>query len=258
MIFTFDERPSDSPFVERIWRAHGMRAGTFTSLAASHWEIVVMRHSGTTTVTVRGPETKATPVYCSVQAEWVGIIFRLGSFMPQLLASDLVDGSIDLPAASRTSFWLHGSMWPYPDYDNAETFVNQLVRQGLLVDVAFVQDKAHSLSYTTQVDKFERYLSTENSDEERYRIGVRDAGWGYGGSKSMVLSVRARHGQTLDGWNKGSGDAFAAPFAQDADFVAFDGSYFKGRQEMLHFTRCCLTSSSKAHASSERSGACAF
>jgi AraC-like DNA-binding protein len=144
MLFTFDERQSDSPFVERIWRAHGKRAGTFTSLAASHWEIVVMRHSGTTTVTVRGPETKATRVYCSVQAEWVGIIFRLGSFMPQLLASDLVDGSIDLPAASRTSFWLHGSIWPYPDYDNAETFVNQLVRQRLLVRDPIIDPVLHA------------------------------------------------------------------------------------------------------------------
>jgi AraC-like DNA-binding protein len=132
MIFSFEERPSDSPFVERIWSAHGERAGMFTSLAASHWEMVVTRHNGSTSLTVRGPETKATPVYCSVQAEWFGIIFKLGSFMPDLLASDLVDGSVDLPEATRTSFWLDGSAWQYPDYDNADTFVNRLVREGLL------------------------------------------------------------------------------------------------------------------------------
>jgi hypothetical protein len=32
MIFTIEERPSDSPYVERIWRAHNERAGTFISL----------------------------------------------------------------------------------------------------------------------------------------------------------------------------------------------------------------------------------
>jgi hypothetical protein len=75
MIFSFEERLSDSPFVERIWRTHSEHAGAFTSLAAADWEMVVMRHNGKMTLTVRGPETKATPVYCSVQAEWFGIIF---------------------------------------------------------------------------------------------------------------------------------------------------------------------------------------
>lgn len=41
--------------------------------------------------------------------------------------------------------------------------------------------------------------------------------------------------QLMDGWNKGSGEAFAAPFAEDADFVAFDGSYFKGREDIASF-----------------------
>ena len=73
MLFSFEERLSDSPFVKRIWRAHSEHAGTFTSLAAAHWEMVVMRHNGKMTLTVRGPETKATPVSCAVQAEWFDI-----------------------------------------------------------------------------------------------------------------------------------------------------------------------------------------
>jgi hypothetical protein len=39
MPLTFDDRPSDSPFVERIWRSQGERRGTFLSIAMSHWEI---------------------------------------------------------------------------------------------------------------------------------------------------------------------------------------------------------------------------
>jgi AraC-like DNA-binding protein len=133
MLFSFEERPSDSSFVERIWRTQNERAGAFTSLATSHWEMVVMRHNDKMTLTVRGPETTATPVYCSVQAEWFGIIFKLGTFMPHLLASDLVDGAVDLPEAASKSFWLHGSAWRFPDYDNADTFVDWLVREDLLV-----------------------------------------------------------------------------------------------------------------------------
>lgn len=39
----------------------------------------------------------------------------------------------------------------------------------------------------------------------------------------------------IDGWNQGSGEAFAAPFAEDADFVGFDGTYFQGREEIVSF-----------------------
>ena len=57
------------------------------------------RHNGTATMTMRGPETKATPLLCAVQAEWAGISFTPGSFLPHVLASDLVDGAVDLPTA---------------------------------------------------------------------------------------------------------------------------------------------------------------
>jgi uncharacterized protein (TIGR02246 family) len=47
--------------------------------------------------------------------------------------------------------------------------------------------------------------------------------------------VRALYQQLMDGWNQGSGDAFAAVFTEDGDLVAFDGTHFKGRQEIAPF-----------------------
>lgn len=41
--------------------------------------------------------------------------------------------------------------------------------------------------------------------------------------------------QMIDAWNKGSGEAFAAPFTENADFVAFEGTHLKGRQEIASF-----------------------
>lgn len=134
MIFSFEERLSDSPFVERIWRAQSERAGIFNSVATSQWEMVISKYRGETTLTVRGPETKFTEMDCSiVGAEWIGIIFKHGAVLPYLPASFLVDGDIDLPDSSSTSFWLNGSAWQFPDYDNVDTFVNRLVHQELLV-----------------------------------------------------------------------------------------------------------------------------
>lgn len=134
MLLDFEDRPSDSPFVERIWRSQSERAGTFNSIAMSHWEMVVTRYHDNTFFTVRGPESKATSLHLSsVGAEWFGIRFKLGTVMPDLPASGLVDGDVNLPDASGKSFWLMGSAWQFPTYDNADTFVDRLVREGLLV-----------------------------------------------------------------------------------------------------------------------------
>jgi AraC-like DNA-binding protein len=128
-----DDRPSDSPFVERIWRAHSERAGTMVSVASPHCEMVVTRHEGKTRLTLRGPETRPTAADCPAEAEWFGIRLSLGSFMPHHPARALMDrNDVDLPSASRHSFWLEGSQWEYPDFENAEAFVVRLVRSGVL------------------------------------------------------------------------------------------------------------------------------
>ena len=41
--------------------------------------------------------------------------------------------------------------------------------------------------------------------------------------------------QLMDGWNRGSGTAFASAFAEEGDLVAFDGTHFKGREEIAPF-----------------------
>jgi uncharacterized protein (TIGR02246 family) len=48
-------------------------------------------------------------------------------------------------------------------------------------------------------------------------------------------AVRALYRQLMDGWNRGSGDAFAAPFAEDGELIGFDGTHLKGRGEIASF-----------------------
>jgi AraC-like DNA-binding protein len=97
--------------------------------------IVVTRYRGKATLTLRGPETKVTPMdYTWTGAEFLGIDFKLGAFMPHFPPGKLLNQQdVNLPEASRQSFWLHGSAWQFPDFENADTFVNRLLREGLLV-----------------------------------------------------------------------------------------------------------------------------
>jgi AraC-like DNA-binding protein len=161
MSFAFEERASDSSFVESIWRARSERPGSFISIAAIHWEIVVTRRGGKTIFTVRGPETKPTTLHFPAGAEWFGITFKLGTFMPHLPVGNLLDQrDAILPEASHNSFWLHGAAWQFPDFENADTFVDKLVHNGLivrepLVDAA-LQGQPHGLTLRSVQSRFLR------------------------------------------------------------------------------------------------------
>ena len=54
-------------------------------------------------------------------------------FRSPLPTSKLINGGLELPDASSKSFWLNGSAWEFPNFDNADVFVERLMREGLLV-----------------------------------------------------------------------------------------------------------------------------
>jgi hypothetical protein len=114
-------------------------------------QIVVSRYHDRTFITFRGPETRPTLMHFPADAEWFGIDLRLGTFLPHFPPRSLIDQrDATLPAATRHSFWLHGSAWSLPTFDNADVFVLRLEREGLLVRDRLVEavqaGRAHEVS----------------------------------------------------------------------------------------------------------------
>ncbi|WP_218135554.1 helix-turn-helix transcriptional regulator [Nonomuraea jiangxiensis] len=103
-----------------------------TAVAASHWDLVFWEHRGRVSVAVVGPETRAGHAPVPEESTFFGISFSLGTSMPHLPANRLVDGIAEIPDATRRSFWLKGSAWDLPSYDNAEAFVARMVREEVL------------------------------------------------------------------------------------------------------------------------------
>lgn len=133
MEFIFEDRKSDSPLVENVWRTYSDQTGVFTSQAASHWEMVVWCYQGETHFTVRGPETRAMPADSPADAEFFGVQFKTGTYMPHLLLKSLVGKGLTLPNARGKAFWLNSEVWEIPTFNNVDTFVSRLVRQEVLV-----------------------------------------------------------------------------------------------------------------------------
>lgn len=140
MIFDFDTRSSDSPLIQSIWRSRSVGGGSFISTAVSQWEMVVTQQRDQLTLSVRGPETQASPAPVPENAEFFGITFKHGVFMPQMPKSELVDTAIHLTASMQNRFQFLGSTWQFPTFENADTFIHQLMRAAVLAFDTTVED----------------------------------------------------------------------------------------------------------------------
>lgn len=142
-MYGFEERASESPWVETVWRtpprpalrhANPQNCRGFIFPAAHHWGLTVARAGRCTTLTLWGPGSRAAPAPPPGRADLFGVLFRPGIFMPGLSPAAFRDTRDRvLPAPTPRTFWLDGSAWQFPDFENVDTFVERLARQGVLV-----------------------------------------------------------------------------------------------------------------------------
>jgi AraC-like DNA-binding protein len=131
MEFVIDHQESNSPLVESIWSSQSTEAGSFTSLAVSTSELVFTREHGTISINMRGPESKASIAHGPGNAEFFGITFKLGAYLPALPPTHLLDRHAMLATIGST-FWVDDHALPIPGAHDADDFVERLVRLGLL------------------------------------------------------------------------------------------------------------------------------
>jgi AraC-like DNA-binding protein len=158
MKIIFEERSSDSPFIERVWRSHSEEHGLFTSIARSHLMLVVEKLSGNLKLYLHGPETRPTTAYCPVDGEWIGILFKFGTFMPLFPIITLLDRGIALPEATGQHFWLDSAVWEIPTYENVETFVDRLVHQQVLLREPMIETVLHGQAHPVSSRSAQRYF----------------------------------------------------------------------------------------------------
>jgi hypothetical protein len=132
MSATFEGRQSDSPYIEMIWRGQIEQDYAPVCPADVRWNLLFIRQGKRVRVTAEGATTQFVPKFHTGEQEFLVIKFKLGVYMPHLPASEIVDTDEILPQASGQSFWLN-RVWQLPTFENAETFVAQLARDGIIV-----------------------------------------------------------------------------------------------------------------------------
>ena len=133
MSIVYEERSSDSPYIETVTWGRTVSDGSTIRPSEIHSHMVFARYMGHVYPVFVGPLTTAGVVSYTEGAEILWIKFSLGAFMPHLPPRDFRDMETPLPGAASKSFWLKGSAWQFPDYNNVETFIDRLVRNDVLV-----------------------------------------------------------------------------------------------------------------------------
>jgi AraC-like DNA-binding protein len=167
MTIIYEERASDSPYVETIMRGWTPNVGSTIRPAEIHWHMVFVKLNDSVRPLIVGPWSAAGVASWGEGAEILWIKFKLGTFMPHLSTRDFLDLETILPDASSKSFWLNGSARQFPDYDNVETFVGWLVRDEVLVRDPIVnaalQDQLPEMSSRTVRHRFLRATGLSQS-----------------------------------------------------------------------------------------------
>jgi AraC-like DNA-binding protein len=178
-LFAIENRTGRSGFVRRIWRSRSVAFPSFISVAVPTWQIVFVHGAnGATSVVARGPETLATRVDIPKDAEFVGIQFELGAFLPDYSVGRLVDQAESLPVESDRRFWLNDTTFEIPTFENADVFVDRLSRSGALVRDVVVERTLQRRPVSL----------TDRSIQRRF---IRSTGLTYGAVRQMERAERA-------------------------------------------------------------------
>jgi AraC-like DNA-binding protein len=162
MSILHEERASDSPYIETITHGRTLSSGSTIRPAEIHWHMVLLKLRGQSRIILTGPLTTSGMASWGNDAELLWIKLKLGTFMPHLPTTSLLDRETTLPGAASHSFWLKGSAWEFPDFENVDTFVNRLVHDEVLVHDPLVnaalqdQLQPESLSLRTVRHRFLR------------------------------------------------------------------------------------------------------
>jgi AraC-like DNA-binding protein len=139
-MLTCESRSSASPLIHSVWRAWSFAPGHRTSMACEYWNLAFLNRDNRTSVLLNGPATAPTSIrYTAGQENW-GLVLKPHVFAPGVAKQGILNASILLPALGRSDFQFGGHELETPTFETAESFVAELVRRGILVADAIVDD----------------------------------------------------------------------------------------------------------------------
>lgn len=214
MLYTLKTRLVESPYLDSISSIRFTGAGETLMQPDGRWDIAILKRGDNVEVLRTGMTTR--PVVYEHQAgdETLVISFKPSAFMPLMPGEVMRDEGVVLEKFGRGSFWIGTNVRDIPTFENADVFVEHLVRAGIverndLVDSVLVgQPKAmsertlqrHFLKTTGLTYKSFTLIERAQKAMALLRMGQSAAdvafALGYADQAHMINSLRAIMGQT--------------------------------------------------------------
>jgi AraC-like DNA-binding protein len=160
MTFEYEEKASQSRFVDVIWRTHDTSDGTYLAAADACWDMVFIRSVHGNRALLSGPSSIITPVPYRAGNRNVGIRFHRGTYLTHVPASAMVDTTESLPMPADETFLLAGLEFPLPTYETVDEFIADLERLDLLSDDPVAMAALRGEAPGTSARSVQRHVAT--------------------------------------------------------------------------------------------------
>lgn len=131
-------RPVDSPLVASISSSSFTAPGQVLMQPDGCWDIVIIRRGGVPYVLRTGQTTHPVTFEHGADDELLVISFKPQSFMPLMPGDVMRDEGVLLEPFGRAGFWIGTDVREIPTLENADVFVERLLRDGIVDSNALV------------------------------------------------------------------------------------------------------------------------
>jgi AraC-like DNA-binding protein len=141
MGFIYEEKISQSPLIDFIWRTEDLTDGVYVASADARWDMIFTRSpDGKTKVLLSGPSFKAAQVPYSPGNKHVGICYKPWAIFTDIPITTMLNVTIALPMSSDDTFVMQGITWKMPTYENVDQFVAEQEKRDLLKADPIIRD----------------------------------------------------------------------------------------------------------------------
>ena len=153
-------RPLDSPYVHSVSLMRFTAAGETLMQPDGLWDIAILKHGDDVHVLRTGLTTRSVVHQHDVDDEILVISFKPNTFMPLMPGEVMRDEGVLMEKFGRHNFWIGTDVREIPTLENADTFVERLVRDEIIVSndivASIVEGQPKAMSERTMQRHFLR------------------------------------------------------------------------------------------------------
>lgn len=125
-------RPVDSPYLASISSIRFTAAGETLMRPDGCWDIAILKRGDDVQVLRTGLTTRSVTYQHDAGDEILVISFKPSTFMPLMPGEVMRDEGVMLEKFGRRNFWIGTDVREIPTFENADVFVDRLVRDGIV------------------------------------------------------------------------------------------------------------------------------